>query len=40
MVHFLFQEESMALISIMGLKMRVKSQEEIDEIMAMVNRNW
>lgn len=40
MVHFLFQEESMALISIMGLKIRVKSQEEIDEIMAMVNRNW
>ncbi|OCJ45436.1 MULTISPECIES: hypothetical protein [Serratia] len=39
MVHFLFQEESMTLISIMGLKIRVKSQEEIDEIMAMVNRN-
>lgn len=40
MVHFLFQEESMTLISVMGLKIRVKSQEEIDEIMAMVNRNW
>ncbi|CAI1728992.1 Uncharacterised protein [Serratia fonticola] len=39
MVHFLFQEEPMTLISIMGLKIRVKSQEEIDEIMAMVNRN-
>lgn len=38
MVHFIFQEESMTLISIMGLKIRVKSQEEIDEIMAMVNR--
>ncbi|MBL5827570.1 hypothetical protein [Serratia fonticola] len=40
MVHFLFQEKSMTLIGIMGLKIRVKSQEEIDEIMARANRNW
>ncbi|NXZ89501.1 hypothetical protein HZI31_15260 [Serratia fonticola] len=40
MVHFLFQEKSMTLISIMGLKIRVKSQEEIDEIMDRANRNW
>ncbi|MGF6191296.1 hypothetical protein [Serratia sp. 2723] len=40
MVHFIFQEKPMTLISIMGLKIRVKSQEEIDEIMARVYRNW
>ncbi|WP_447877221.1 hypothetical protein [Serratia fonticola] len=40
MIQFLFREETMILISIMGLKIRVKSQKEIDEIMARANRNW